>query len=534
MYKRLLTILALAASIALVSCATAVSENDAGSLDRHRVDLLPDGTAKSIDILAFNDFHATIAEDPLGKNVGIAKMATVVDNYRLVNPNTVIVSGGDNYQGSALSIVTKGKIVNDFFKYIRVAASTVGNHEFDWGDGYFGDWSRDGGFPFVVANILDKKTGSTPAWAKPYVIVTVGGHRVAFIGLATRETVNSVKAANIADYDFTDPAEAARHWATVLRATERPEVIIVISHIPSATDELDPRHAVSASAMAELAAVCRKAEIDALVTGHSHMAVNASDWGIPVLQSGYNGRSFGRIHIVFGGKKPKITTDLVDFYKDKATIAINPTVQGIVDSYNAKYGALFLKRVATLNAELAHDRLLTPNVSPMGAWVCDVLRDRFAVDVAIMNGGGIRKGFLAGNITVQDFWDLMPFDNTAVLFRVKGSGLKKIVDHGIDSLDFGNGQFAGLTVRYNPSRPYGAKIVSMTLSDGRPVEDDAYYTVMTNDFVFEGGDQYSMIQPSATDVNYTYVTIRDVLIEAAEKQGTMIVPKVDCLVPVSD
>ena len=325
-----------------------------------------------------------------------------------------------------------------------------------------------------------------------------------------------------------------RHWANVLRATEKPEIIIAISHIPSAVDELDPKHAVSASATAELAAVCRAARIDALVTGHSHQTVNATDWGIPVLQAGYNGRSFGKIHVVFGGSKPKVTTEIIDFYKLKAETAVNPQVKGIIDRYNAEFGSLFLRQVATLDSELAHDRLLTPNVSPMGAWACGILRERFGVDVAIMNGGGLRKGFLPGRITVQDFWDLMPFDNTAVTFKLKGSDLKAMIDHGIDSLDFANGQFAGLTVKYNPSRPYGAKIVSMTLSDGRRVEDDAFYTVMTNDFVFEGGDQYTMVQPVATDVNYTYVLIRDVFIDAAEKQGKILVPKVDCLVPVSD
>ena len=99
MYKRLLPITALAALISLLSCATPSRVADAGSLDRRLVELLPDGTAKTVDILAFNDFHATVSEDPLGKNPGMAKMATVLENIRAVNPNTLLVSGGGQLPG---------------------------------------------------------------------------------------------------------------------------------------------------------------------------------------------------------------------------------------------------------------------------------------------------------------------------------------------------------------------------------------------------------------------------------------------------
>lgn len=535
MNRKSLVFVATIAALLSLSCATSSRTIDIGSFDRNRVELLPDGTAKYVDILSFNDFHATVSEDPLGKNPGMAKMATVVKNLREINPNTVIVSCGDNYQGSALSIVTKGKIVSDFFGIIGVAASAVGNHEFDWGDGYFATWSESANFPFLAANIIDKRTGKIPSWARPYSVVRVGGHTIAFIGLSTQETPASVKADNVANYKFTDAGEAARYWATYLRATVKPEAIIAISHLPSATDELDANHAVAAQAkLDEIAGVCLKANIDALMTGHSHMTVKAQEYGIPVLQAGYNGRSFGKIHITFGGSKVKFATEMVNFYTNKSELAEDPSVKAIIASYNAQYGAQFLRRVAVLDGELAHDRLLTPNVSPMGAWVCDVLRDRFKVDVAIMNGGGLRKGFLAGPVAVQDFWDLMPFDNTAVVFEATGADLKKMIDHGIDSLDFANGQFSGLQVSYNPSRPYGSKITSMRLADGTPVLDNKIYKIVTNDFVFEGGDQYTMMLPAARNVVYTYIPIRDVLIAAAEKTGRITAPIVNTLIADSN
>jgi len=535
MFKAKVIILAALTAALSFSCATGSSVKEYGSQSSRNADIAMDGKARYVDIVAFNDFHATVNEDPLGKNVGMAKMATIVKRVRTLNPNTIFVSGGDNFQGSALSVVTHGKIVAEFFNSIGLAASAVGNHEFDWGDSYFEDWSRTGGFPFIAANIVDKRTGKLPSWAKPYVIVKVGGRKVAIVGIATRDTVNTVAAKNLVNYEFTEAGSAAHYWSTVIRATEKPDAIVVLSHIPTATDEINAKRADSATALDEISAICaHRDDYDAVITGHSHLYVNGTNNGVPVLQAGYNGRSFDRVRFEFRDDgRVKITSSIIDFYKDKAQIAEDSDVRGIIDRYNAQFGEQFLQKVTTLKTELQHDALLTPNVSPMGYWVCSLLRDHYKVDAVIMNGGGLRKPFLPGTITVQDFWDLMPFDNTAVIFETTGADLKKMIDHGIDSQDFMNGQFAGLVVSYNPSRPYGQKIVSMTLADGTPVEDGKTYKVMVNDFMFEGGDQYSMIKPAAQNAVNTYEPVRDVLIEEAAKSAEIAVPTVNVLVPVS-
>lgn len=532
MFKRIIT--ALTAALLVASCGTLKLAGDAGSFDPAKAELLSDGRAKYVDILAFNDFHGTVYEDPLGKNVGMAKMASVVERMRALNPNTVVVSAGDNYQGSALSVVSHGAIVSEFFKQIGVVASAVGNHEFDWTDAYFEGWSRDGGFPFLAANIVDERTGAIPSWARPYAIVKVGGRTVAFIGLSTMDTPTATKADYVANYRFTDPAEAARKWSSYLRLTYKPDAIIALTHIPTAMDSVDKGQVIAASFSAEIDALARDGGIDAIITGHSHNTVSGTAWGIPVLQASYNGRAFGKIRLTFKeGGGMALSTSLVEFAAEKAELPQSAPVLAIVNRYVEEHGPLFLQRVALVEGDLAHDRLLTPNVSPMGAWVCSVLKERYGVDVAIMNGGGLRKPFPAGYVAVQDFWDLMPFDNTAVLFETTGAELRAMIDHGIDSLDFANGQFAGLVVSYNPSRLYGQKIVSMALSDGQAIEDGKTYRVMTNDFIFEGGDGYTMMLPAARNVVYTYEPIRDSLIDEARKAGTIRAIQPRWLLPVS-
>ena len=130
--------------------------------------LLENGKSKYVSIFAVNDIHGTIEEDLAGKNPGGAKLSEVIKELQLANPESIFVTAGDNYQGSALSNLSQGKIMSDFFKKVGVVTSTIGNHEFDWGDQMFQQWEKDGGFNFIACNLIDKRTGKIPEWCKEY------------------------------------------------------------------------------------------------------------------------------------------------------------------------------------------------------------------------------------------------------------------------------------------------------------------------------------------------------------------------------
>ena len=61
----------------------------------------------------------------------MTKMVGFVNEFIAENPNTIVLSGGDNYQGTAESNLTYGKPVSAMMKGMNVLASAVGNHEFD-------------------------------------------------------------------------------------------------------------------------------------------------------------------------------------------------------------------------------------------------------------------------------------------------------------------------------------------------------------------------------------------------------------------
>jgi len=112
---------------------------------------------KVVDIISFNDFHGNVLES--GKNIGAAKLVGVVNEYK-AKANTeygvIPVSSGDLYQGTAISNLTTGKPVTAMLKAMGLEASAIGNHEFDWGVDNINAWSKEGGFPFLAANIVKK------------------------------------------------------------------------------------------------------------------------------------------------------------------------------------------------------------------------------------------------------------------------------------------------------------------------------------------------------------------------------------------
>ena len=85
--------------------------------------------------------------------------------------------------------------------------------------------------------------------------------------------------------------------------------------------------------------------------------------------------------------------------------------------------------------------------------------------------------------------------------------------------DIGWIQISGVRVTYNPNAEAGNRITSMVLEDGTVVEMDKYYTVVTNNFMFTGGDNYNF--ENSKDALDTFIPIRDAMMDAVEKAGVI-------------
>lgn len=462
-----------------------------------------------IDLLTVNDFHGAITS--VDKNPGAAVMAGYLKAQAAKNPAaTLIVSAGDMFQGTPDSNLLYGKTVMQLLNIIGFDAMALGNHEFDWGLAVLKERTAEASFPLLAANILDKDTLQPVDFVKRYVIIEKQGVKIGVIGIVTPETAVTTSPKIVSGFVFGDPAATLNSLIPEVRG-KGADIIVVVTHLASYSGELAGE--VSGDA-ADLAGSVPG--IDVIVSGHSHQKVAGKVNAVPIVQAGYSGRVVGKISLVYMKNSREIVASTVAV--DDVTgreVAPDPLVSAIVARSQVEIAPVKSKIFGTTLHGLAHDRY---ELSPLGQWVADRMREAANADIALQNGGGLRTSILAGTITAGDLYAVIPFDNT--LYRVEMTGAKILaaLEFGIGNKTFGTVQFSGLKVKYDAAQPEGQRIMSVVLLDGSPLEKEKTYTVATNDFLVEGGDGFSMIKdaPRAVDL---FMPLRDVIAEAVRKAG---------------
>ncbi|WP_051623632.1 5'-nucleotidase C-terminal domain-containing protein [Clostridium hydrogeniformans] len=465
------------------------------------------GEEKVIDILSFNDFHGNLNES--GKNVGAAKLTGEIKKIKKENPNTMVVSAGDLYQGTAMSNLTKGDPVSEMLKSMNIEASAIGNHEFDWGYNLISKWAKEGNFDFLATNIYDKNTNKPVEWAKPYKVVEKDGVKIGFIGLSTPETAFKTKPDNVKNFEFKNPSEAAKTWVKHLKEVEKVNAIVALTHIGSFQD----KNGVITGEAEEL--VKNVPGLNAVISSHTHQYVNGRVNNVPVVQAMNNGRGLARLTFTFNkdGSIKDVKNNVDKLYERKDLVE-DQGVKAMVKGYEEKLKPILSEVITNIDSDLPHDRYI--GLSPLGQFTTKYMAKAGGVQIGITNGGGLRVPLTKGEITVGNLYEVMPFDNTLVTMKLKGSDLKRVLENGIDNKEVGWVQFYGLRVFYDKEAPFGNKITSMRLLDGTKVENDKYYTVATNDFMMDKGDKYDFT--GAIEVSDTMEPLRDLVAVELKKE----------------
>ena len=455
----------------------------------------------SINILSVNDFHGSIAES--GKNIGAAKLAGEVKRIKAENPNTVFVGGGDLYQGSAISNLLYGEPVAKVLKEMGMKYTAVGNHEFDWGIDKIKTWNKD--IQFLASNIYEKATNKPVEWAKPYAIEEFDGIKIGFLGLATPESAYKTKPENVESLEFKDPTEATDIWSKHLREEENVDLVIVLSH-------LGAEQAKDGTITGEAAEIAKNAkDVDAIICGHSHEYVAGKVNGVPIVQADDKGRALGKLEInkLIDGKIT-ITPSYDKLSERVDTLPEDAVTKEIVAKYEKDLNPILNEVIATTDTDLTHDRKYN-GVTKLGQLMSQYMSEISGADIALTNSGGLRTSIDKGDITVGNMWDVMPFDNTLVTMKLKGSDLKRVMEHGIMNTNIGWVQYYGLQVYYDSTKEVGSRISSMRLADGTKIEMDKHYSVVTIDFMYGKGDNYDF--SGAIEVKDSGVAVRDAIIE---------------------
>jgi 2',3'-cyclic-nucleotide 2'-phosphodiesterase (5'-nucleotidase family) len=197
-----------------------------------------------------------------------------------------------------------------------------------------------------------------------------------------------------------------------------------------------------------------------------------------------------------------------------ASIPNDPATEAIIAPYSAKVHELDAP-IGKLVGQLKKGGM---GAGSLGNFVADALRARAEaklgkpVLLAITNSGGLRKNEIAeGNLTSNDIYQLLPFENALVALDLTGEQLRRFLNVVVTHRDAQSG--ARITYRTNEKKE--SEIVTVKLGGGASeaeIDPKAVYTIVTIDYLVKRGGDYSLLQ-EAKNVHPLGITMRDAVLE---------------------
>ena len=477
-------------------------------------------TQRRLRIISTNDFHGALEPraDAAGTRTGGASTlaAAIRQAQAQCAPGceTLVVDGGDMFQGTPMSNLSHGRRVVELYNLIGHGAAALGNHEFDWGVDTLRARMRDARFRILGANVR-YTDGRDVEWIPDDTIVTRGAWRVGIVGLSTQSTPYTTRASNVAGMRFDRPAPVVDARARALRARGA-NVVIVIGHLGG-----NCATAMAAQCTGEIFDLARELTepIDGIFGGHVHSPVDTEVKGIPIVHGRSSGRAISIVDIPLDrAAGSRVRAEARPIFTD--SLPRIARIDSMVDAWRASIAS----RVDAPIASFAVGMTRSGNQYTLGNYIADAQRWAAKTDVAVMNNGGIRADLLPGQATYGTLYEIHPFAN--VLFRVSlpGSSLRTYLERLVGRSI--NAHVSGVTVRYDPARPAGSRITSVVMSDGRPLRDEATYTLAINDFMVTGGDDLGLLPGAGTPTPANIVDL-DALIDYSRSRPQPIQPPTD-------
>jgi len=255
---------------------------------------------KHITILHTNDTHSRL--DPFPANDanyankgGVTRRATLIENIRKENPNTLLLDAGDFFQGTPYFNFYGGELELKLMSKLRYDAATVGNHEFDNGlDGLLAHLPH-ANFPLVSSN-YDFTNTILDGYVKKYMTLKKDGIKIGIFGLGV-ELEGLVTKKLYQETKYYDPIEIAQDMTRILRDEEKCDLVVCLSHIGYSYED---------DKVSDVKLAAATSGIDLIIGGHTHTFLskpvvlkNKENKEVLINQVGFAGINLGRIDFYF-------------------------------------------------------------------------------------------------------------------------------------------------------------------------------------------------------------------------------------------
>ena len=443
-----------------------------------------------------------------GEIGGFARLAGAMEAVRVRNPGkTLTVSAGEDLMGRFYREADEGAVFR-VMSEMGYAVGTLGNHEFDKGEAFLANALDQCAFPLVETNLVLDDQSLLRGRFLPWKLLERNGFKIGFFGLISSDMpVKSKPGPNVSvSRDYAGEAERA---ARALREKGADLVVALV--------QIGMRDAqVLASAVPDIDVVC--AGDSDLAVAHGRELLPRDGGRITVVtQTGRRGAYLGMLKLKVGDKR------IQDYFwrliRMDTRIPEDPETRKLVLEYAEKLP----KDAVAARTPLPLDtrkRTLRKVEAPMGNFLCDALRSRFGVDVALYNGGGIRGDRIIpkGNILDSDIRKMFPFGSDIHILRVPGRVLQQALERSVSSLPEAEGHFLQVSgLRFlvdlsarpaeyelsesgevvgvpTPGERVGNIVVEGDDGSFLSLDPNASYTVATSSYLSGGGDGYTMFK----------------------------------------
>jgi len=360
-------------------------------------------TVHSLTILHTNDLHAHLQPDSDGMG-GFAYLAAELRHQRAGCTACLYLNAGDLVQGTPVSTIYHGIPVYKISNLLGLDASTLGNHEFDYGWKNIETFEKTAHYPLVTDNVVNAQ--GQLLTHKGYVVKKIDGVRIAIIGVLLGDLVGNLSTEEqVGPWKVEPVAETVRK--TVAEIKDKADLIVVLGHI----------HTTEAEQI-----VHQIPEVSIVVIGHEHTGykeVHRLENHYIVEAKSY-GVELGRLDFQFDtAKREVLSADWKHIPIDSHKITPAPDVEKLVDKWESK-----VAKIVDVPIGEAKRRLSGPDLRHL---IETAMAEESGADIAWINSGNVRGFLPPGQLLARHIWDILPFDNFILVGTFKGADLPEPV-----------------------------------------------------------------------------------------------------------
>ncbi|HSY76212.1 MAG TPA: bifunctional metallophosphatase/5'-nucleotidase [Bacteroidia bacterium] len=446
-----------------------------------------DGKAKHFTILHTADIHAQLDTHPEffwenNKDIyrnrgGFATLKTMLNELRKQNPgNTLLVDGGDCFQGSAVASLTEGQAIVPLMNNIKYDLVLPGNWEVIYKKKMLLKDMNMYTAKKICANMFDSEDEKHELLFPPYQIFTLGGVKIGFVGYNDPLTPIRQSPGYSKGIKFTKPEQDLASYVKLLKEDNKCDMVFVVSHMGMA-QQLYLSNQDYANG------------VDYVLGADTHERIRTPIQGkySKVTEPGAFASFVGKLDIIIeDGKIKDEVYQLIDVDPEKYKADEEMLKQ--VEEAKAPYKKDLVKVIGKTTTPLMRYFTLE---SPMDNMITDALREKAKTDIAISNGFRFCHPIVpdektgVADITVDHMWSMLPVNSAIHTGDATG---KQIMTWLEDELDktfspdatrrFGGWlvRFSGMKINFTIASERGKRVNSVTIGD-KPLDMDKLYSV---------------------------------------------------------